>query len=347
MGEDCKWANGPGSTGFQPVGTSLPQASPQGAYPLVAAILAAGLGTRLRPLTYRCPKALVPVLNRPLLGFWLARLKAAGFTRVAVNTHHLTEEVAQFLARGDPWGMEILVRHEPELLGTGGGLKKLGELLGEAPFLAVNVDILTDLDLAQVFRAHRDGALATLVLHECPRYTGIWTDRKGAIHSIGALPRNPTGPPLAYTGVQVVTTELLRRIPDGPYDLVKAWQEALAAGGRLASLKADSLFWQDLGTPEDYLAAHRRLQKGEAPSLTAFFPGGADPLMGPGAEIGPGVEFRGAVCLGAGVQVGAGASLKNTVVWDRARLAPGVQLQDCIVAAGVEVTGSAQGKVLV
>jgi mannose-1-phosphate guanylyltransferase len=205
--------------------------------------------------------------------------------------------------------------------------------------------VLTDLDLAAIFREHREGRLATLVLHDCPPHNHVWVGRGEMVRGIGSIPA-AEGLPLAYTGIQVTGPEMLDRLPTGNYDLVKAWQEAIAQGGRLIGKVFSEHFWQDLGTPEDYLTAHRRLLKGDAPGLAPFLPEPTDPLLGPGVKIGPGVEFLGGVCLGAEVEVGEGASLKNTVVWDRARIAPGVRLESCIVAAGVQIADSAQGVVL-
>jgi mannose-1-phosphate guanylyltransferase len=168
--------------------------------------------------------------------------------------------------------------------------------------------------------------------------------------SIGAPPpgSGAAEKPLAYTGVQVVDRKMLAYIPaQGAYDLVQAWREALGAGERLAYLTVSGHFWQDLGTPASYLAAHRRLLAGVWPRLAGYFPGLTDPLVGSGARIGAGAQFGGGVCLGSNVVVGEGASLKNTVVWDRAAISPGVRLTDCIVAAGVEVKDSARGRVLV
>jgi mannose-1-phosphate guanylyltransferase len=312
-----------------------------------AAVLAAGLGTRLRPLTDICPKPLLPVLNRPLLGIVLARLEAAGCLQVAVNTHHLADKVHDFL-QAEPWSFALSVSHEPEILGTGGGLRQLAEILGPGSFLAVNGDILTDLDLAQVYGGHRPGAVSTLVLHDCPPYNNVWVAGE-AVVSIGAPPPGGTGSPLAYTGVQVVDPKLMHYLPAAgqPYDLVQAWRQALAAGERLAALRVSGCFWQDLGTPENYLATHRRLMQGASPSLARIIGHVADPLIGPRARIGAGVEFRGTVCLGPEVLIGEGAALKNTVVWEQAAIAPGVELEDCIVAAGVQVHSSVRGQVLV
>jgi mannose-1-phosphate guanylyltransferase len=314
-----------------------------------AAVLAAGLGTRLRPLTDICPKPLWPVLNRPLLGLVLAQLEAAGAFQVAVNTHHLADQVHDFL-RSEPWSFLLSVSHEPEILGTGGGLRQLGEILREGPFLAINADILTDLDLAEVYRAHRPEAVSTLVLHDCPAYNNVWV-AGDAVVSISAPP--PGGgnyeKPLAYTGVQVVAPGMMNYLPPAgqPADLVQAWREAMAAGERLACLTVRGHFWQDLGTPENYLAAHQRLLAGASPRLGRYFPGLTDPLVGPGARLEAGARCGSGVCLGAEAVVAAGAFLKNTVVWERAVIAPGVELEDCIVAAGVRVKDSARGRVLV
>jgi mannose-1-phosphate guanylyltransferase len=313
---------------------------------LKAAVLAAGLGTRLRPLTDLRPKPLLPVLNRPLLGLLLKQLEDGGFGQVAVNTHHLAGLVQDFL-QAQPWSFYLSVRHEPEILGTGGGLKGLGESLGGGPFLAINGDILTDLDLTAIHRRHRPEAITTLVLHDCPPYNNVWVVA-GAVVSVGQTPPGKVRPPLAYTGVQVVGKRMLDYLPAGGYhNLVHGWRAALVAGERLAALVVSGHFWQDLGTPEGYLAAHRRLLRGEAPGLARYFPDLADPLLGPGAVVGPGVRFGPGVCLGAGVEVGAGAFLENTVVWERARLAPGVELRDCIVAATVPVAHTARGQVVV
>ena len=313
-----------------------------------AAILAAGLGTRLRPLTELVPKPLMPVLNRPLLGLLLEQLKRAGCSRVAVNTHHLAARVQEFLAGQGSLGLDLRVRPEPELLGTGGGLKQLGEALGGGPFLAVNADILTDLDLKAIYRGHRPGAVTTLVLHDFPPHNKVWV-ADGGVVGMGAPPEAPAGPPLAYTGIQVVAPEMLQYLPPKgqKYDLVAAWREALAAGERVGALVVSGHFWQDLGDPEAYLSLHRRLLAGAPPALAGFFPGLADPWVGPGARLAPSAKFLGGVSLGAGVEVGAGASLQNTVAWEGASIAPEVTLEDCIMAGGVRVNRSARGQMLV
>jgi NDP-sugar pyrophosphorylase family protein len=313
-----------------------------------AAILAAGLGTRLRPLTHQCPKALMPVLNQPLLSVLLAQLKAAGCTEAAVNTHHLAAHVEEFLACRGPWGFDVAISHESDILGTGGGLRGLGALLGQGTFLAINADILTDLDLAAIHRLHQEEVLVTLVLHNRPPYNNVWIDETGKVVSLGEPPPRPFRPPLAYTGVQVVSPQMLKFLAGTGYcDLLAVWREAIAGGEVIASILATGHFWQDLGTPAAYLEGHRLLLEGAAPRLAAFFPPCADPCVGQGTVVAEGAILRGGVCLGREVYVSPGACLANTVAWDQAWIGPGVELSDCIVGAGVQVHAAQRGKILV
>ncbi|MFW6113070.1 MAG: sugar phosphate nucleotidyltransferase [Thermodesulfobacteriota bacterium] len=313
-----------------------------------AAILAAGLGTRLRPLTYSVPKALIPVLNQPLLGVLLAQLRQAGASQVAVNTHHLAEQVEGFLDANRSEGLEVVIRPEPQILGTGGGLRSLGLGLEEAPFLALNADILTDLDLAEIFRHHRPKALATLVLHDCPPHNHVWIDQEGRVAGIGQPPPNASGPPLAYTGVQVVNPRMLGWLPPaGPADLVAAWRQIMAQREYLAAHVVSGHFWQDVGTPEAYLAAHRKLLAGACFGLAGFFPPIKDPLVGPGTRLEAGVTCAGGVCLGREVRVGQGTLLKNTVIWDEAWIGPGLTLENCVIGRQARVTASARNTIIV
>jgi mannose-1-phosphate guanylyltransferase len=292
------------------------------------------------------PKTLLPVLNRPLLGLLLAQVEEAGFLQVAVNTYHLAEQVQQFLA-SNPWSFNLSVSPEPELMGTGGGLRQLGEILRGETFLAVNGDIVTDLDLAAIYRRHRPEAITTLVLHDFPPFNNVWIDVQGKLAGIGDRPAAAAGPPLAYTGVQVVGKKMLDYLPPaGYYDLVAAWREALAAGERIDTLVVSGHFWQDLGSLQGYLAAHCRLLKGEGPGLARFLPPISDPLLGPGAVLGEGAACFGCVCLGPGAQVGDAAILKNTVVGEGAWIGPGVRLEGCLVAPQTQVTQPARDRIV-
>lgn len=311
-----------------------------------AVILAAGLGTRLRPLTYQVPKPLFPILNRPLLGLLLDQLAAAGCQRLAVNTHHHGRAIRDFVNSQSPWFQEVLVRHEPEILGTGGGLRNLADFLGERPFLVINGDIVTDVNLVALWQAHDEAALATLLLHDYRRFNNVWLNAKGQIQGFGPSPRGEVLPrPLAYTGIQVVSPRLFQLIPAGEFvDIITIYRQAIAAGDKVAAFVGRNFFWQDIGTPRDYLGIHNRLLHGEIARFQRFFPPVSDPFLGANVVLGSGINLAGGVCLGAGVRLGNGVGLKNTVVWDGATLAPGVILEDCVVSQNARVEQSARGR---
>jgi mannose-1-phosphate guanylyltransferase len=313
--------------------------------PLTAVVLAAGLGTRLRPLSYQVPKPLFPILNRPLLGLILAQLESAGFRRVAINTHHRAADIKLFLESQGPSPLDVFLSYEAEILGTGGGLRKLADFLGKSPFLVINGDILTDLDFAGAYRAHRQDALATMILHDYPRFNNVWLDKAGQVDAFGAPPTGgrPSAP-LAFTGIQVVSPRIFDLIQPGVFvNIIDTYRQAIADGETVAAVVRHGFYWQDIGTPQDYLEIHRRLLAGEVPGLAAFYPHLADPCLAAGVTLGAGVRLDGGVCLGPGVKVGEGAYLKNTVVWSEAVIDAGVHLEDCVVGQGVRVRRSAKG----
>ncbi len=313
---------------------------------LTAVVLAAGLGTRLRPLSYQVPKPLFPILNRPLLGLILDQLEAAGFNRVAINTHHRADDINAFIESHSPPDLEVFISYEAEILGTGGGLRNLTEFVGESPFLVINGDIITDLDFAAAYRGHQQGALATMMLHDYPRFNNVWLDGSRHIASFGAAPHlATTTSPLAFTGIQVVSPRIFELIPPGvSVNIIDTYRQAIAGGETVAAAVQRGFYWQDIGTPQDYLEIHRRLLAGELQILAAFYPDLADPYTGLGVTLSARVHCDGGVCLGSGVHVGTGAYLKNTVVWANAAIDPGVHLEDCLVGQGVRVRKSARGR---
>ncbi|RLA91058.1 MAG: nucleotidyltransferase family protein [Deltaproteobacteria bacterium] len=314
-----------------------------------AVILAAGLGTRLRPLSHRLPKPLFPILNRPLLGLLLEQLQVAGFHQIGINTHHQAAAVQAFVAQHRPVGLQVYLSHEPTILGTGGGLKKLANFLGDQPFLVINGDILTDLHLTEIYQAHQEPALATLVLHDCPRFNHVWENAAGQIVGFGhPAPADAVGPPLAFTGVQVVSPRLLDLMPSGlALNIIDQYREAIAAGEQVAAHVVQGHFWQDIGTLETYREIHRQLLNGDVPGIARFFPPLTDPWVGAEVTWGAGVRCAGGVSIGSQVQIGPGVRLQNTVIWDQARIDPDLSLTDCIVGPGAWVRHSAQGQCMV
>lgn len=221
-----------------------------------ALVLAAGLGTRLEPYTRTLPKPLFPVGGAPLLARHLTALARAGCTAVAVNVHHLHEQIAAFLSSRE-WGIPVRVSYEPEILGTGGGMKQLAEFWGSAPFLTINADVVCDLDLAALYRAHLDQeGLATLVMHDHADFNSVAVDGSGRIRMMPprALSEAPAGTRLmAFTGIHVIDPRVLDCIPEGQtYSIIDAYQQLLDRGETLRAHLPEPFYWRDIGTTAEY-----------------------------------------------------------------------------------------------
>ncbi len=290
-----------------------------------AMILAAGLGTRLRPYSERRPKPLFPVLGTPLLRHTVAGLRRAGFGPLVVNAHHLGEQIAAALA-GEA---DVFVQQEAEILGTGGGLRRALPHFGSEPVLVTNGDIFHTIDLARVYDDHRgSGAAVTMVLHDCPRFNKVAMADDGRIIGFGdEVAAAPTR--LAFTGIHVIDPAILTALPADTFsDIIDCYRALIASGGAVRGLVVRGHYWTDMGTPDDYLALHGALLRGEVPGemapSTPF-------LIEASARLGAGVQWHDWVAVGAAARLGAGASLTRVVVWDGAEVPAGAVLADTIV----------------
>lgn len=233
-----------------------------------ALILAAGVGSRLKPLTDTTPKALIPVGGVPMLERALIRLKAAGVKSFVVNAHHHAQKVADFCADlSRRHGVPVSVSREDDLLlDTGGAIKKTAALLkGREPFFVHNADVLTDLDLKALLKAHKDaGALATLSVRERESGRAYLFDAKGrfAGHDRGennftwakGAVSNPQR--LPFDGVYVLSPELLDKMTEtGVFSITKTFLRLAAAGADIRAFRSDKWAWHDIGTVEKLAAA--------------------------------------------------------------------------------------------
>ncbi|WP_323100891.1 nucleotidyltransferase family protein [Intrasporangium sp. YIM S08009] len=231
-----------------------------------AFLLAAGLGTRLRPLTDSVPKCLVQVDGTPLLDLWMEALAAAGVTEVLVNLHHLPEQVERHLARR-PQPLAVRTVFEPTLLGSAGTLLHNREFVaGEELFLAVNADNLTDFDLRLLVEAQRSGsALATLALFRAPDPTrcGVVEVRDGVVASFEEKPQHPRGD-LANAGLYAFSPDVIDLVRQPlPRDLGGDLLPLLV--GRAHALSIGDAYFIDIGTPDALARAERewaRLRRG-------------------------------------------------------------------------------------
>jgi NDP-sugar pyrophosphorylase family protein len=243
-------------------------------------ILAAGMGTRLRPLTDDRPKALVEVAGHPMLEIALRRLLATGVREVIINTYHFADMISEYLEVNRNFGMRIEVSREDELLDSGGGLKKAAWFFledgahSQEPFILHNVDVLSNIDLARMLRFHLEqDALATLAVQDRATSRPLLFDTDGQFRGRAGGPartgddRNPAMgrtrsgmQELAFTGIHVISPRIFEKIEEeGVFSIITTYVHLAASGERIKGFRADEYYWRDLGRPESVALAAEEL----------------------------------------------------------------------------------------
>lgn len=252
-----------------------------------AMIFAAGLGTRLRPLTNDRPKALVEINGRTLLEIALARLLAFGIRDVVINVHHFADKLVEYLEAHENFGMRIEISREDVLLDTGGGLKKAAHFFQrdsqspatdpsrrtktDEPILVHNVDVISTIDLARMAEAHkRSQALATLAVQdrETSRYLlfdeqltlcGRRIGRDATAEMVRPVRHVKA---LAFSGIHIVSSRLLTKLTEeGPFSIIGSYLRLAGQGETIQAFRADKYYWRDLGRPEDLKQAAQDLKQ--------------------------------------------------------------------------------------
>jgi NDP-sugar pyrophosphorylase family protein len=233
-----------------------------------AMILAAGLGTRLRPLTDTVPKPLLPIAGRPLIVWNLLLLKHHGVRDLIINLHHLGHLIEKELGDGSSFGLRIRYSHEAPILGTGGGLKQVEAWLGSEAFLVLNGDTLLELDIGELVRWHRaHRPLATMVLREdseARRWGLIEIDETQRILRINGrgVDRPGLALPRMFAGVHVMEPPLLRQVPRGQASsIIDAYVREIEQGSTILGFTMRG-YWSDIGTAERYTQAQRDAEAG-------------------------------------------------------------------------------------
>ncbi|HEY7266057.1 MAG TPA: NDP-sugar synthase [Solirubrobacterales bacterium] len=329
-----------------------------------AMILAAGLGTRLRPLTYVMPKPVAPVLNRPIVA-WIADLLAVhGFGQVVANLSYLPEQIREVLGDGSKFGLEVSYSEEPEPLGTAGGVGKVRDFLSETDsFLIISGDALTDIDLAAMRTAHEAnverGAIATLAtkrVEDTTQFGVAITDDEGRIQGFQEKPEPAEAlSDLANCGIYMFRREIFdhfpppdHRSPAGDEDqppgfvdwAMDVFPSLLDGDIPFYSHEIDA-YWNDIGSVGEFVQGNLDALTGEvgiepqAPEVSKGVYAGGDSDL-------DGVRVTAPVLIGPDARVGEGASLHGpVVVGDRCRLGAGAMLRECVVLPGAEVPSGA------
>jgi NDP-sugar pyrophosphorylase family protein len=245
-----------------------------------AMVLAAGLGTRLRPLTDDRPKALVEIGGRTLLEITLSRLRTFGIREVIINVHHFADVVLQYLKANGNFGMRIEVSREDLLLDTGGGLKKAGYFFlqnagdPDEPFILHNVDVISTIDLRRIVEFHRDHlALATLAVQDrkTSRYL-LFDDhlqlcgrRAGSDGKPELVRASPQTEALAFAGIHVISPRLIPMLTEeGVFSIINSYMRLAGKGETILAFRADEYYWRDLGRLDDLKQAALDLEQGRA-----------------------------------------------------------------------------------
>lgn len=273
-----------------------------------AFVLGAGLGTRLRPLTNRRPKPLIPLENRPLITWAFDHLIGCGVKRFVVNTHWCAARYAEFFPTREWRGCPIhFIEETPDILETGGGIWNARDLLSESPFIVYNGDILSDIPLSRAVEHHRaTGNEVTLILRSTGDNRNITFDPESRrILDLRRTLRLDLQPQCMFTGIYLVEPAFIARIPAAQkISVVPVFHAMIREGAKLGGILIDEGNWRDLGTRDEYLAV-----------------AGSANTVHPTATIGE------------------GAKLEHCIVWENATVAPRANLTRCIVTDGAHAGG--------
>lgn len=290
-----------------------------------AMIMAAGVGSRLMPMTLEIPKPMIPMANRPLMENTVELIGKYGFSEVIANLHYHGNVIRNYFAEGEAWGIDMHYSPEPELMGTAGGVKKCAWFLDET-FIVISGDALTDINLAELLQEHRrKGALATIALKpvdEVEQFGVVVTDEHGKIERFQEKPRPQEAlSKTANTGIYVFEPEIFKYIPAAEfYDFGKQVFPQLVKMKAPFYGHAIDDYWCDVGNINTYRQANADILSGKVAvnyngQLTEKENQGGL-LLGEGVTLGQNVSFKGQVVIGPGCQIEDNVSLENSVIWN-------------------------------
>ncbi len=302
--------------------------------------MAAGLGTRLKPLTYEVPKPMVPVANRPIMEHILSLLERHDLRQVIANLHWYPETIRDRFGDGSGLGIELTYSHEEQLLGTAGGVRNVREFFGPEPFLVMAADALTDIDLAALARTHRESGwvatLATKRVTNVSEYGVVVTGSDGRVQGFQEKPDAAEAlSDLANCMIYVLDPEVFDYFPDqAEVDFALDVFPALLSHDVPFGVHVADAYWNDVGSLAEYLQGNLDVVSG----AVAVEPAGELIDAGAGGGIGDGIEQAGRVLVGEGARVGAGSRLDGPLVLGpSAVVGPGARVRESVLLPGTEL----------
>ena len=251
-----------------------------------ALVYAAGLGSRLRPLTDQWPKALAPIYGKPALEWILRRLEQNGLLRVTVNTHAHAEQIHRFIQERPTSQLQVQISHEPMLLDTGGGLRKTHPHWSPSESILLhNVDVFSTADLSQAWDCHtQQRPLATLLVQQRPTHNRLLIDELGLLCGVHYVQRqdyrvlrDPQGElkEVGFCGIHLVSPEIFSVLPEqeAAFGIVPVYLERVACGDRIQTVEIGSAYWRDIGTLDSLQQLEQDWER--VPSLAALHRGGS------------------------------------------------------------------------
>jgi NDP-sugar pyrophosphorylase family protein len=303
-----------------------------------AFVLGAGLGTRLRPLTEDLPKPLIPIFQKPLITFVLDHLIEAGVQSFIINTHHRAATFQELFADGSYREHPVQLVHEPEILGTGGGIKNVEPLLRADHFISYSGDLLTDIELAPLLEEHlRAGNDVTLALRETDHGRDVALEGNRVVDMVKRYGREGR---YDFAGICIWTRAVFARIPPGQHvSYIPVLAEWIGDGGKIGGVVSNDRKWFNIGSRKEYLAAHRTILEERWKPDYVTWPEWPVQVAAD-ASIDPSARLSGFYSIGAGCRVGAEAHLEDTILWPGAQIASRSHLRNCIVRSERKAEGN-------
>jgi NDP-sugar pyrophosphorylase family protein len=310
-----------------------------------AMIMAAGVGSRLMPMTADLPKPMIPMANRPLMENTVQLLHKYGFDSIIANLFYHTDCISNYFGDGQDFGVTMEYSREEELMGTAGGVKRCEWFLDDT-FIIVSGDALTDIDLAELVRTHKQkGALATIALKEVEdveHFGIVITNEDGLIQSFQEKPRPEEAlSRVANTGIYVFEPEIFRYIPAGQfYDFGKqVFPHLVQAGCPFYGVTVNA-YWCDVGNIGTYRQANADVLGGQVRVNMAgklLTSAASRVLLGEGVQLGQNVQLEGSVVIGPDCQIGDNVKISDSVIWGNTLIGANSTIMGAVIGSNCKL----------
>lgn len=304
-----------------------------------AVILAAGFGTRLFPLTQETPKALVPIVDRPVLDIILNKMKKSGINEAGINLHYLSDKVKKYIENNTPLNMSFCLKEEPVILDTGAGLANFSSFINEQEdFIVYNCDIITDLDLNTLMDFHRrEKATVTMVLVNNQKRNTVLADNHHNVLDINGqigVPFSPCSKKYHGAGIFVYNKKIFDILPppEKPYSIIPELIKLIKADKEQVKsfIIPSEIYWRDMGSITSYLQIHKDILLEN--KLTSIMETGGKRLWtAPDSIISPSFKWEGFLTAGSKSVIEDNCYLKNCIVWDNAVAAQGSVFENKVI----------------